>query len=47
MDEKSFRSGHNYISAINDLENARVLEVVEGREGKAASELITSGLDAK
>jgi transposase len=47
MDEKSFRSGHNYISLINDLENSRVLEVVEGREGNAASELITSGLDEK
>lgn len=47
MDEKSFRSGHNYISVINDLENSRVLEVVEGREGEAASELITGSLDLK
>jgi len=47
MDEKSFRSGHNYISVINDLENSRVLEVVEGREGEAAGELITSSLDLK
>ena len=47
MDEKSFRSGHNYISVINDLENSRVLEVVEGREGQAASELITGSLDLK
>jgi transposase len=47
MDEKSFRSGHNYISVLNDLENSRVLEVVEGREGNAANELITNALDAK
>ena len=47
MDEKSFRKGHNYISVINDLENMRVLEVVEGREGNAASELITKALDKK
>lgn len=47
MDEKSFLSGHNYISVINDLENSRVLEVVEGREGNAASELITKALDEK
>jgi transposase len=47
MDEKSFRRGHNYISVINDLENMRVLEVVEGREGKAANELITKALDKK
>ena len=47
MDEKSFRKGHNYISVINDLEGSRVLEVVEGREGDAAKELITSALDEK
>jgi len=47
MDEKSFRKGHNYISVINDLENSRVLEVVEGREGDAAKHLITKALDEK
>jgi transposase len=47
MDEKSFRKGHNYISVINDLENSRVLEVVEGREGNAAKHLITKALDEK
>lgn len=47
MDEKSFRKGHNYISVINDLEGARVLEVVEGREGEVARELITKALDKK
>lgn len=47
MDEKSFRKGHNYISVINDLEGSRVLEVVEGREGDAAKELITKALDEK
>jgi transposase len=47
MDEKSFRKGHNYISVINDLENRRVLEVVEGREGNAANQLITKALDEK
>lgn len=47
MDEKSFRKGHNYISVINDLEGRRVLDVVEGREGNAAKELITKALDEK
>ena len=47
MDEKSFRKGHNYISLINDLENVRVLEVVEGREGSAADDLIVKALDEK
>ena len=47
MDEKSFRKGHNYISLINDLENVRVLDVVEGREGTAADKLIEKALDEK
>ncbi len=45
MDEKSFRKGHNYVSLMNDLEHSRVLDVVEGREGKAADKLITKALD--
>ena len=45
MDEKSFRKGHDYVSLINDLENVRVLDVVEGREGSAADELIGKALD--
>lgn len=45
MDEKSFRKGHNYISVLNDLENSRVLEVVEGRDGETAEQLITDALD--
>lgn len=44
MDEKSFRSGHNYISVLNDLEGRRVLDVVEGREGDAAQRLIKKSL---
>lgn len=47
MDEKSFRKGHNYISLINDLEEVRVLDVAEGREGKVAAELIEKALDEK
>ena len=47
MDEKSFRKGHQYISVLNDLEASRVLEVVEGREGSAADELILKGLTEK
>jgi len=45
MDEKSFRKGHDYISLINDLEEVRVLDVVEGREGSAADDLIKKALD--
>ena len=47
MDEKSFRKGHRYISVMNDLESNRVLDVVEGREGDAANELITKALNEK
>lgn len=39
IDEKSFRKGHNYISVLNDLEGARVLEVVEGRTQQNAETL--------
>lgn len=45
MDEKSFRKGYNYISLINDLEDVRVLDVVEGREGDAADRLINKALN--
>jgi transposase len=45
MDEKSFRKGHNYVSVMNDLEGSRVLDVVEGREGEVAGELILKALD--
>jgi transposase len=47
MDEKSFRKGHRYISLLNDLENSRVIEVIEGREGKAAEKLITKALNSE
>lgn len=40
IDEKQFRKGHNYISSLNDLDKGRVLDVVEGRDGKASEELI-------
>lgn len=39
MDEKSFLKGHNYITALNDLDRGRVLEVVQGRTEEAAVEL--------
>jgi transposase len=39
IDEKSFRKGHNYVSVLNDLEEARVLEVVEGRTRQSADSL--------
>ena len=47
MDEKSFRKGHRYVSILNDIEGGRVLDVVEGREGKAADKLINKALDEK
>lgn len=40
MDEKSFLKGHNYITALNDLDRGRVLEVVQGRTEEAAVELL-------
>jgi transposase len=37
MDEKSFRKGHRYGSLVNDLQEGRVLEVVEHRTTEAAT----------
>jgi len=39
IDEKSFGAGHSYVSVMTDLEEARVLEVVEDRTRAAADEL--------
>jgi len=36
IDEKSFRKGHRYGSVVNDLQEGRVLEVVEERTTEAA-----------
>lgn len=37
IDEKSFRRGHNYVSLMTDLDESRVLEVVEGHDEAAAN----------
>ncbi len=39
MDEKSFGRGQSYITLLTDLEQARVLEVVEDRTAEAAQQL--------
>lgn len=39
IDEKSFRKGHDYVSILVDLVNARVLEVAEDRTEEAADRL--------
>ncbi len=44
IDEKSFLKGHNYLTALNDLEEGRVLEVVPERTEAACRELITKAL---
>jgi transposase len=36
LDEKSFGSGHDYVSVLTDLSGARVLEVSEGRDQAGA-----------
>lgn len=38
IDEKGIRRGHKYATIVNDLENNRVLEVMEGRDEKAAQQ---------
>jgi transposase len=39
MDEKSFRRGHSYITLLSDLEESRVLDVVQERTAQAADQL--------
>ncbi len=39
MDEKSFGRGQSYITLLTDLDQARVLDVVEDRTGAAAEQL--------
>ena len=39
MDEKSFRRGQSYITLLTDLEQSRVLDVVEERSAEAADQL--------
>ena len=40
LDEKSFRSGHRYATVLSDLNNGRVLDVVETRTITATEELL-------
>jgi len=39
LDEKSFKRGHSYITLLTDLDQSRVLEVVEDRTTEAAGKL--------
>lgn len=45
IDEKSFRSGHRYVSLLNDIEAGRVIDVVEGRDEQSASQLFAGLTD--
>ncbi len=47
IDEKSFLKGHSYVSILNDLEQGRVIDVVEGRTTKVAKSLINDSLSEK
>jgi len=47
IDEKQFRSGHCYISNLYDLDDGRVLEVVEERTQEACNTLIEQALTKK
>lgn len=39
MDEKNFGRGQSYVSVLTDIEEARVLDVVEGRDQESADKL--------
>ena len=40
IDEKSFRAGHHYITALNDLVGSRVLDVIEDRTLEGTKQLL-------
>jgi transposase len=42
MDEKSFAQGQSYVSLLTDLDQGRVLEVMEGNDREAADLLFAS-----
>ena len=42
IDEKSFGKGHDYIVAMNDLQEGRVIEVIKDRTIKATTELFST-----
>ena len=42
IDEKSIKSGHNYLSIAYDLNQGKVLEVIEGRNNKSSEKLLRS-----
>ena len=44
IDEKSFLKGHNYLTALNDLDGGRVLDVVQERTEAACRKLIDKAL---
>ena len=44
IDEKQFRAGHRYISNLVDLDQGRVLDVVQERTEEAAKSLLEKGL---
>ena len=44
IDEKQFRKGHRYISSLVDLQQGRVLDVVENRTEEACKALIEQSL---
>ena len=44
IDEKSFLKGHNYLTALNDLDGGRVLDVVQERTESTCRELIGKAL---
>ena len=47
IDEKSFLKGHNYLTALNDLDGGRVLDVVPERTEVACRELIEKALPSE
>jgi len=46
MDEKSFHSGHSYVTVMTDIEGKRVIDVAENRD-ETAVDTLWQGLSEK
>lgn len=44
IDEKNFLKGHSYASILNDLDQGRVIDIVEGRTEESAKKLLKAAL---
>ena len=47
LDEKSFQRGHRYATILTDLDEGRVIDIIQDRTQEATTELLTTALTAQ